>query len=93
MAASVTTVLTNSFAGQLLPKARRGRSAELTLQIANMHCDHCLDTIKQAVSGLQGVEEVRGNPEQHIVTVTFREGMVEPDGIREAIIERGFKPI
>jgi Cu+-exporting ATPase len=93
MAASVTTVLTNSFAGQLLPKGRRGRSAELTLEIANMHCDHCLDSIRQAVSGLQGVEEVRGNPEQHIVTVTFREGLVEPDGIREAIIERGFKPI
>jgi Cu+-exporting ATPase len=93
MAASVTAVLTNSFAGQLLPKARRGRTAELTLQIANMHCDHCLESIREAVSGLKGVEGVRGDPEQRVVTVTFREGMVAPDGIREAIIERGFKPI
>ena len=34
MAASVSTVLANSFAGQLLPKGRRGRQAQLTLKIA-----------------------------------------------------------
>jgi heavy metal translocating P-type ATPase len=93
MAASVTAVLTNSFAGQLLPKARRGRATELTLEIANMHCQHCLDSIRQAVTRLKGVESVRGNPEQRVVTVRYREGVVEPDGIREAIIERGFKPV
>lgn len=26
-----------------------------------------------------------------IVTVTFREGVAEPDGIREAVIERAFR--
>lgn len=92
MAASVTAVLTNSFAGQLSPKARRGRSAELTLKIANMHCSHCLDSIKQAVTRLNGVEGVRGNPDERVVTIKYREGLAEPDGIREAIIERGFKP-
>src|SRR6266545_2893318 len=38
MAASVTTVLTNSFAGRLLPKVRRNRQTQLTIRIANMHC-------------------------------------------------------
>ncbi len=41
MLLSVSTVLTNSFAGRLLPKVRRrGRPAQLTLTIPNMHCDH-----------------------------------------------------
>jgi P-type E1-E2 ATPase len=95
MVASVSTVLTNSFAGRLLPKAipqaRRGRSAQLTLQIPNMHCEHCLESIKEAACALDGVEDVVGDPEEHYVTVTYREGMVEPDGIREAIVEQGFQ--
>jgi Cu+-exporting ATPase len=92
MAASVTTVLTNSFAGQLLPKGRRGRQAQLTLKIANMHCENCVDSIRKAVTQLKGVEEVTGDPARQVVTVSYREGMVEPDGIREAIIEKGFRP-
>jgi heavy metal translocating P-type ATPase len=95
MVASVSTVLTNSFAGRLLPKAipqaRRGRTIQLTLQIPNMHCEHCLESIKEAACKLDGVEDVVGDPEQQTVTVTYREGMAEPDGIREAIVERGFQ--
>ncbi|MBI2320090.1 MAG: cation transporter, partial [Betaproteobacteria bacterium] len=91
MAASVSTVLTNSFAGQLLPKGRRGKQAQLTLKIANMHCEHCLDSIRESVAQLKGVDEVRGDPARQVLTVSYREGMVEPDGIREAIIEKGFR--
>jgi cation transport ATPase len=91
MLASVSTVLANSFGGRLLPKARRGRPAHLTLKIANMHCEHCLESISQAARRLAGVEEVTGDPARQTIDVTYREGAVEPDGIREAIIERGFE--
>jgi heavy metal translocating P-type ATPase len=92
MAASVSAVLTNSFAGQLLPKARPGRQAHLTFKIANMHCEHCLASIRESVTRLNGVDEVTGDVARKVVTVTYREGMVEPDGIREAMIEKGFHP-
>ena len=92
MAASVSTVLTNSFAGRLLPKARRGRQAQLTLKIGNMHCESCLAAIREAVIRLKGVDGVSGDPVRQVVTVTYCEGAVEPDGIREAIIEKGFRP-
>ena len=94
MAASVSTVLTNSFAGRLLPQARRrGRRAQLTLKIGNMHCEHCLASISKAARKLAGVEDVRGDLAGQVVTVTYREGVVEPDGIREAIVERGFQVV
>ena len=93
MAASVTTVLTNSFAGRLLPKVRRGRQTQLTIRIANMHCEHCLASIRDCVRKLDGVEDVSGDASRQLVTVTYREGMIQPDGIREAIIERGFQPV
>jgi Cu+-exporting ATPase len=93
MLASVSTVLANSFGGRLLPKARRGQQRQLTLKVANMHCDNCLQSIKEAACKLNGVEDVTGNPAGQVVTVTYREGAVEPDGIREAIIERGFQVV
>jgi len=98
MLLSVSTVLTNSFAGRLLPKAQRlataqrvRRPAQLILTIPNMNCDHCLESIREAAFQLGGVEDVTGEPARHTVTVTYREGVAEPDGIRTAIIERGFK--
>jgi len=93
MVASVSTVLTNSFAGRLLPKGRRGRQVLLTLKVANMRCDACLRSITEAVSKLRGIEDVTGDPPGQVVTVTYREGTVEPDGIRQAITERGFRVI
>ena len=98
MLLSVSTVLTNSFAGRLLPGARRltaaqraGQAAQLTLTIPNMHCEHCLASIKEATETLAAVDSVTGEPARQTVTVTYREGAADPDGIRTAIIKRGFR--
>jgi copper chaperone CopZ len=59
--------------------------------IPNMHCAHCLESIKDAAFKLAGVVDVSGDPARQIVTVIYREGIADPDGIRTAIIERGFR--
>jgi len=91
MMASVTAILTNSFAGRLLPKARGRPRREITLRVSNMHCEHCLANISKTVKGLEGIEEVSGDPKSQRVTIRYREGAIEPDGIREAILEKGFR--
>ncbi len=92
MMASVSTVLTNSFAGRLLPRARLKQPREqLRLEISNMHCEGCLASIREAATKLKGVEGVTGDPARREVTVTYRQGAADPDGIREAILERGFR--
>jgi len=94
MAASITAVLTNSFAGRLLPaKPRRAAHASVTYTIANMHCEHCLASIAEAVCKLDGIEDVSGEPEKKLVTVTYRADCADADGIRGAIIERGFEVV
>ncbi|MCZ7566134.1 MAG: heavy metal translocating P-type ATPase [Burkholderiales bacterium] len=93
MAASVTTVLANSFGGKLIP-ARRSRAparAAVTYTVANMHCEHCVRSIAEAVRALDGVEEVAGAPEEKRVTIRYRPQRADPDGIREAIVARGFE--
>lgn len=91
MIASVTTVLTNSFAGRLLPKKHAGRQTEMTLNVPKVHCDNCVVAIRRALSKLNGVQDVKGDVDQHTITVAYREGEVDPDGIRAAILEQGFQ--
>lgn len=91
MIASVTTVLTNSFAGRLLPKRRVGRQTEITFNVLNMHCEGCIAAIRYSVAKLSGIQDVRGDMDQHKVTVVYREGETDPAGIRTAIIEQGFQ--
>ncbi|MGI8547628.1 MAG: heavy-metal-associated domain-containing protein [Gemmatimonadaceae bacterium] len=59
--------------------------------MANMHCDNCLAQINDAATAVAGVTGVTGDPAGQTVTVTYRVGTAEPDGIREAIVERGFR--
>jgi Cu+-exporting ATPase len=91
MIASVTTVLLNSFAGRLLPERVRGQRRQVSFEIANMHCEHCLETITSAVCKLPGVEDVSGDPAKQRVDVTYHDGNVTRGAIREAIVESGFR--
>jgi copper chaperone CopZ len=99
----VSTVLANSFAGRLLPKARTvEREAPelhtLELRVPSMHCEGCLSTITRVVSRLPEVETVEGDLEGKTVTVHYRDGRTAPDetctelsrSIRQAIDQAGF---
>lgn len=96
MLASVSTVLVNSFAGRLLPKAGESAKPEeeqtdkLELHVPSMHCQGCLSTITSAVQRLPEVEAVKGDLEAKIVTVQYRDGRHAPERIRHAIDEVGF---
>ena len=92
MAASVTTVLTNSFAGKLLPAAKsRDLHASITYTIANMHCEHCVDSIAEAVLKVDGIEKVIGDVDRKLVTVTYHADKADAERIRAAIVMRGFE--
>jgi Cu+-exporting ATPase len=93
MVASVTTVLTNSFAGRLLPRVRRAREPgeeRLALRVPDMHCDGCLATIREAVAGVDGVVSVDGELDTRTLEVRYRPDRTAPDTIHAAIHDRGF---
>ena len=90
MAASVTAVLTNSFAGRLLPRRRVREHVEISVAVSNMHCEHCVDTIRKGLFALEGVEAVSGDPAQKQVTVGYRPEAIGPEGIRRAIRACGY---
>ena len=90
MAASVTAVLTNSFAGRLLPRRRVRERVEISVAVGNMHCEHCVDTIRKGLLEIEGVEAVSGDPAQKRVNVAYRPEAIGPEGIRRAIRARGY---
>ncbi len=91
MAASVTTVLLNSFWGRLVPQIRR-RQPELqqvTLAVPSIHCQGCVATIRDELVKLPIVVAVDGNTESKELVVTIRNGQGHRSAIEETITRLG----
>jgi len=84
MAASVSTVLLNSFGGRLLPKPRleeqqAGREIpraedpveRLQLQVSTIHCDGCVQIIGDALSRFPEIAGVEGEPSRKRITIVL----------------------
>lgn len=92
MAASVTTVLSNSFGARLLTLGRRrDRRASVTFTIPSLHCEHCVATIADALHKLDGVEAVHGEPEKKLIRVAYLTDRADPAGIAEVMAQQGFE--
>ncbi|MDR8391491.1 heavy metal translocating P-type ATPase [Aliifodinibius sp. S!AR15-10] len=96
MVASVTAVLANSFWGRLISKTSQYREEKkersITYQVPNMHCEHCVETIRQALSKRFDDITIRTDLDQSEVTVLFTNGNINDSSLREALVEIGYKP-
>jgi len=92
MAASVSAVLINSFAGRLLPKTRTqvAEVKSITLQVPGIHCEGCLKRIKERLEKQPGVQSVSGDLTEKKVTVHYRENGTNVEAIRDGIVKAGF---
>jgi heavy metal translocating P-type ATPase len=90
MAASVTTVLANSFLGRLVPRFRRREAVEqVALSVPSLHCQGCVMRIRDELVKLPVVVAVEGDPERKEVVVTMRDGRQSLSVVEEAIARIG----
>ena len=91
MAASVTTVLLNSFSGRLIPQRKRTEPAidRVILTVPSIHCTGCVTKIRDALSTLPVVVAVDGDPDTKQVVVTMRDGDGGRAMVEAAIIRAG----
>ena len=61
------------------------------LKVEGMTCEHCVQTVTEAVSKMSGVEKVDVSLEQKEVTVDFDESQTEMEKISAQIEEAGFE--
>ncbi|MBI2350407.1 MAG: metal-transporting ATPase, partial [Deltaproteobacteria bacterium] len=98
MAASVTTVLLNSFGGRLLPKTRKGKEPEMTEKgdvekldfvIPSIHCEGCVQVIRDALSRLPAVVDVKGEPQKKRISVSVQKGSLSRVEVADQISKLG----
>ena len=61
--------------------------ADITFQINDIHCEKCVEKIRQALENLGGLEEVHFDLDEKIVRI---EGEADPIAIEQIIQDTGY---
>ncbi len=91
MVASVSTVLTNSFGGRLMPRVKKPQpqTQVVRLHVPSMHCEGCVANIQTGLERLPGVVSVDTHLEKKNVTVTVRQGEASEEDVIERVEQLG----
>lgn len=98
MAASVSTVLLNSFGGRLLTKATKRKAPEMTAKedvekldfvVPSIHCEGCVQVIRDALTRLPAISAVEGKPREKHLTVAVQKGSLSREEIAGEISKLG----
>ena len=63
------------------------------LKISGMSCQHCVKTVKDALTALDGVQSAKVNLRKGEAIVRFDELSVNPVNLRDAITQAGFEAL
>ena len=61
-----------------------------TLEAPDISCDHCIMTIEKAITKLEGVRFVSGDPGSKLVTVEYDPARADLAAIEQALEEEGY---
>ena len=61
------------------------------LKIGGMSCQHCVKTVTDALTELEGVQRAKVNLRKGEAVVRFDELHITPTNLKAAIIEAGFE--
>ncbi len=98
MAASVSAVLLNSFAGKILPRRARKEAPpvpategleKLDFTVPSIHCEGCVQVIRDALSRVPGVAGVEGNPRQKQLSVSVYKESLSREQVADEISKLG----
>jgi copper chaperone len=65
-------------------------STQTVLQVPEVHCEHCKTSLEGAVGNLGGVDSVEVSVPDATLDVTYDEGAVSLDTIKQTIEEQGY---
>ena len=63
------------------------------LKIGGMSCQHCVKTVTDALTALEGVQRAKVNLRKGEAVVRFDELSVTPVNLRDAITQAGFEAL
>ncbi len=62
----------------------------VTLEAPDITCDHCIASIRKAVTKLPSVQFLEGNPDSKQVTLEYDPSAVQMEAVEEAMEEEGY---
>jgi copper chaperone len=63
---------------------------EKTLRVPDMHCGHCKTAVEGELSKLSGVQIANADLEKGTVKISYDNGKVSTEDLKEAIEEAGY---
>jgi copper chaperone len=63
---------------------------EKTLRVPDMHCGHCKTAVEGELNKLSGVQIANADLEKGTVEVSYDDGTVSTEDLKEAIEEAGY---
>jgi copper chaperone len=63
---------------------------ENTLRVPDMSCDHCEAAVEGELNKISGVRKANADVEKGTVEVTYDEGAVTTEDLKDAIEEAGY---
>jgi Cu+-exporting ATPase len=67
------------------------RRSQATLRIKGMHCATCVDTVKEALSSVNGVDEARVNLATEKAVVTYDPEIASMESLEKAVKDSGYE--
>ena len=64
--------------------------SEISFQVNDIHCEKCVEKIRQALENLAGLEEVQFNLDEKTIKI---EGEADPIAIEKIIQDVGYTPV
>lgn len=65
--------------------------AKTDFKIEGMTCGHCVQSLTEGLSGLEGVRQVEVSLETGQASVEYDEGLLDTDAIRAKVQEIGYR--
>jgi copper chaperone CopZ len=82
-----TLILLSTF----IALAGENKTEKLTLEVKDMHCDDCANTIQKTLLKIDGVKEVKTDLNAKTVYVEFASNKIDAVKIQKVIFDAGFK--
>ncbi len=65
---------------------------KLTLDLPSMYADHHVLRVRDALSALEGIQELYASSAWQQLMVTYDPKKIQPEGIEEALTQAGYSP-
>lgn len=65
----------------------------VTIGIAGMTCDHCVQKVEKALKGLAGVKHVKVDRASAVATVTYDDTVTNVPAMHDALLRSGYRPV